>query len=108
MAGPAVCNRRNSSQRRLRSGAVTEEAMDAVVTGMNLMAESERLERRAIGKIKRQDVHQGQSGNNQPSSYKKPGNKPRFFHYVHQGKRGIPSLMPVNHNSKLLTDVKPG
>ena len=45
MAGTAVSHCRNAGQRRLRSVAVTEEAMDAVITGMLFMAESERLKR---------------------------------------------------------------
>ena len=48
MAGPAVRHRRDAGDRRLRGVAVTEEARDAVVAGMHLMAEGDRLERRAV------------------------------------------------------------
>src|SRR6185369_10002796 len=89
MTGPAVRHRRDASQRRLRSVAVTEEAMDTVVTGMHFMAEGERLNRRAVTKIQWQHVHYHQTGDNSSPRYNQPGNKPCFFHDIHQGKREI-------------------
>src|SRR5512138_2393888 len=56
VAGPTVGHGRETGNRRLRRIAMAEEAMDAVVAGMHLMAEGERLDRRTIPKIQRQTV----------------------------------------------------
>ena len=53
VAGPAISNCRYAGNRRLRSIAVTKEARDAVVTGVDLVAEGDRLDWRAVKKIER-------------------------------------------------------
>jgi hypothetical protein len=43
---------------------MTEEARNSVVAGMLLMAEGDRLDRRAVPKIERQNVHERKDGEN--------------------------------------------
>ena len=64
VAGPAVGHRRDAGDRRFCGVSVTIETLDAVITGMLFMAEGDRLDRRAIHQIQRQNVHQCQNGNN--------------------------------------------
>jgi len=76
VAGPAVGHRRDAGDRRFCGVAVTIETLDAVVTGMLFMTEVERLDRRAIGQIQRQYVHQCQKGNNSAYRDDQAANKP--------------------------------
>ena len=62
MAGPAVGHGGDAGDGRLRSGTVTEEAGDGVIARVELMAEGNRLDRRAVPKIQRKIVHECQYG----------------------------------------------
>ena len=84
MAGPAIRHGRDAGHRRLQGEPVAEEAMDAVFTGMFLMAEGEGLERSTVPKIERQSVHHRQPGEDCAHCNGQPGKKLHFFHAVHQ------------------------
>ena len=62
MASPAVRHGRDAGNARLRSVAVTEEARDGVIAGMYLVVEGDRLDRGAVPKIERQNVHERKDG----------------------------------------------
>lgn len=64
VAGAAVRNCGNAGDRGLRGITMTEEARNSVVAGMLLMAEGDRLDRRAVPKIERQNVHERKDGEN--------------------------------------------
>ncbi len=51
VTSPAIGNCRDAGNRRLGSGAVAEQARDPVVTGMDFVTESERLDRSAVMRI---------------------------------------------------------
>ena len=70
-------NRRNAGDRRLGGIAVTEEAMDTVFASMHPMTEGERLNRRPVPEIERQDVQERQDGGNNAHRYDQSANKPR-------------------------------
>ena len=76
MAGPAGRYSGDAGNRRFRCKTVTEEAMDCVVAGMYLMTECNRLNRRAVPEIQRQEIHQCHSGGNNNRSCNQSGNEP--------------------------------
>ncbi len=89
MACPTVRHRRDAGNPRLGSVVVTIEALYSVVAGMHLMAEGERLNRRAVSKIQRQTVHKRQADENGTRGKDQPSNKPRYFHAVYQKETGL-------------------
>lgn len=84
MTGSTVRYRGDAGDRRLRRVAVTEKTRDAVVAGMLLMAEGNRLAWRAVLKIEWQIVHKDQDGDNDANRNDKTADKPRYFHAVYQ------------------------
>ena len=82
VAGAAVSNRGNAGDCGLWGIAMTEEARDSVVAGMLLMAEGDRLDRRAIPEIERQNVHERKDGENSDKDDEQPADKPCYFHAV--------------------------
>jgi hypothetical protein len=85
VAGPAVRNCGNAGNARLRSIAVTEEARNAVVACMYLMAEGNRLDRRAVPKVQRQNVHEHRTGDKGERSSGQSAKKIGYFHAVYPG-----------------------
>jgi hypothetical protein len=85
VASTAVRNCGNTRDRGLWGITMTEEARNRVVAGMLLMTEGDRLNRRAIPKIDRQNVHERKAGENNNKNDEKPADKPRYFHAVCQG-----------------------
>ena len=59
---------------------MTEQARDAVIASVNLMAEGNRLDRRAVPKIQRQNVHEGQDGDKGDRSNNQRAKKVGYFH----------------------------
>ena len=84
VARTAIRQGRDTGDGRLGGIVVTVEARDAVCTGMQLMAEDEWLDRRAFAEIQRQNVHKCQTGDNSAYRDDQHGNKPRYFHAIHQ------------------------
>lgn len=82
VAGPAVRHRGDAGNARLRSMTVTKEARNAAVTGMNFVAEGERLDRGAVPKIQRQIVHERKGGDKNDRGSDHPPDKPRYFHPI--------------------------
>ena len=86
VTGPAIGNCRDAGNRGLGSGSVTEEARDSVVTSMDFMTEGDRLDRRAVTKIQRQNVHESQDGKKNDQRRGKTADKPGEFHVVLSGR----------------------
>lgn len=63
VAGPAISHCRNAGDRGFGSVTVTEQTGDAVVTRMDFVTKSDRLNRGVVPKVQRQNVHEGQNGN---------------------------------------------
>jgi hypothetical protein len=63
VAGPAISHCRNAGDRGLGSVAMTEQARDAVVTRMDFVTKSDRLNRGMVPKVQRQNIHEGQNSN---------------------------------------------
>lgn len=76
VAGTAISHCRDAGNRGLGSVAVTEETRDSVVTCMDFMTEGDRLDRRTVPKIQRQDVQECQNGGKNNSSGDQSANKP--------------------------------
>ena len=83
VTGPAIGNCRDAGNRGLGSGPVTEEAGDFVVTGMDFVTEGDRLDRRTVSKIQRQNVHESQDCDKGERRSGQPADKPRYFHSVY-------------------------
>ena len=81
VAGPAVRDSGNAGNRRLWSVAVTEQARNAVLARMHLMAEGDRLNRRAIPTVQRQYVHEHRAGDKGERGNSQPAKKIGYFHF---------------------------
>lgn len=77
VAGPAIGHCRDSGNRGSGSVAVAEKTGDGVVARMDFMTEGDRLDRRAVLKIKRENVHEcqksGKDGSSDDQSAYEPG-----------------------------------
>jgi len=76
VASPAIGNCRDAGNRRLGSGAMTEQARDSVVTGMDFMTEGNRLNWSAVMKIQRQNVHENQHSDKRNCRDNQSANEP--------------------------------
>lgn len=76
VAGPAISHCRDAGNRGPGSVTVTEEARDGVVACMHFMTEGDRLDRRAVLKIQRQNVQECQNCGKNSSSGNQSANKP--------------------------------
>jgi hypothetical protein len=77
VAGPAIGNGWYAGDCRLRRVAVTEEAWDCVITGVNLVTESYRLDWRTVPEIERQNIHERKDGQKNNTCCDKAFDKPR-------------------------------
>jgi hypothetical protein len=82
MAGPAVRDCGNAGDRRPRSITVTEQAWNAVVASMHLVTEGDRLDRRAVPKVQRQNIHEHRTGDKDEPCSGQPEKKIGYFHFV--------------------------
>ncbi len=55
---------------------MTEKARDPVVSGMDLVTEEYRLNRRPVPKVEWQKVHKRKDGENNDKNYEGPADKP--------------------------------
>ncbi len=76
VASPAVGNRRDAGNRRFGSGAMTEQARNSVVAGMDLVTEGDRLNRRSVPNVEWQNIHERKDGENNDKDYEEPADKP--------------------------------
>src|SRR5512143_232899 len=95
VAGAAISNRGNAGDCRFWGITMAEETRDSVVTGMLFMTEGDRLDRRAIMKIERQNVHERKDGEKSDKDDEQPADKPRYFHAVCQGKPMLAPSIPM-------------
>jgi hypothetical protein len=100
VTGPAIGDCRDAGNRGLGSGPVTEEAWDSVVAGMNFVTEGDRLDRRVVPKIQRQNIHECQDGDENKRRDCQSAKKPGYFHAVLPGRdrcrtRNIRCVLPA-------------
>ena len=65
---------------------MTEKAGYAVGAGVDFVTESDRLDRGAIMKVQRQNVHESQDGKKNDQRRGKTADKPGEFHVVLSGR----------------------